>query len=109
MVTPNSPRAPAARITSSGNWPVSSIAAARGATTSRANSSTDSLKASCSGVSSRCIFSYQLSVVRGHEAFEDRPQTPRRLTQILREHPRAADDGHEVGVSGPPRHQVDVN
>src|SRR5437660_11938528 len=107
MVTPHRPRAPAARMTSSGNWPVSSMALARGATTSRANSSTDCLKTSCAGESSRRIL-----VVRRRarqEPFEDRPQALGRIAQIFRKHTRAADDGQEVGGSRPPRHEMDVN
>ena len=43
-----------------------------------------------------------------HEALEDRPQPLGGDRQLLGQHAGLADDGHEVGVAGPARHQVDV-
>ena len=124
--TPSRPRAPQPRITSRGNSPLSSIAAARGATTSRANCSRRCWKACCSGVRSkfttirrvrgtsvsrpmnRSAYLRATAVVRVRQPLEDRPQPLRRLRQVLGQHARVADDGHEVRVAVPARHEVDV-
>src|SRR4051812_45584932 len=113
---------------SRGNVPLSSIAAARGATTSRANCSAASLNACCSGVRSKFIrpstqksqrsqsnqvyFAISaISALNGvfcGEAREDRPQPLGRHRKILWKDAGVADDTHEVGVAVPARHHVNV-
>src|SRR5437870_12660462 len=100
MVTPSRPWAAEARTRSMGNSPDASICAARGASTSRANRSTDALKERWSGVRSRIMW---LSSVVLREAFEDRPQSRGRPGQLLGQNARVAHDGNEARVAGPAR------
>src|SRR5262249_10808186 len=105
MVTPSRPCRAAACMTSVGYSPLLSIAAARGATMSRANCSISSLNARCAGVSSRFIS----TLVLAGEPLEDRLHPLLGLAQILGQDARLADDRHEIGVAGPARHEVDVD
>ena len=45
---------------------------------------------------------------RRGQPLEDRPQACRGLRQVLRQHPHVADDGHEIGVAVPARHEMDM-
>src|SRR5688572_13826121 len=105
MVTPIRPSDAAFRIRSRGYFPVSSIARAWLATSSRANAATPSRNAACSLVSSRFIGGCS---ARLGEPFEHRPEPVRRDRQLLRQDARLADNGHEVGVTVPARDDVEV-
>src|SRR5687768_11438796 len=52
-------------------------------------------------------FVVALRLVRS-ETFKDRAQPLRRRREIFGQDARVADDGHEVGVAVPARHQVNV-
>ena len=47
-------------------------------------------------------------LVDGARPLEDRPEPRRGLRQLLGQHARLADDGHEVGVAVPARNDVEV-
>src|SRR5829696_4003628 len=127
MVTPSNPCCAAACMTSVGNSPDLSILAARCNTISRANCSISDWKAFWSAVSSKSIGrrstqkpqnsqqqSYSAYSARSAsnvvflQAFEDWPQLRRRRRQIFRQDPHIADNGHEIRVAVPPRHQMYV-
>src|SRR5262245_13270879 len=83
------------------------MAAARGATSSLANCSTVARYAICSGVSSRCMAD-RLRACAG-QLLEERSKPGRCRAEILGQHAHVANDGHEVRVTAPARHQMHVD
>src|SRR5262245_66544234 len=105
MVTPSRPCPAAARMTSTGNAPFASIAAACGTTSARANASTFCLNVAWAGEGSGRMTAHS----GAQQPLENRPQPTRCLAESLGKHACLANHRDEVRVARPAGHQVDVH